>query len=588
MNIFAQELTQQDTLIESLLAQLGKAKARKESLEQSQATCQTAIESVETAIKEIKSHGIVEALTLFRASLEQLFESNGDSGNSGGNDPPSPDSPDDNGTGAEVQNTHDASQESPTPQAHDRNGHEITNGDRVKIVGGSSIYYGDIGTATVIGQNYLAVDIDTPASPDCDSTGIAYPDSFNVVKVAPLPEGELGQAFPKPVATIADPETGAQYTISAVKDNETGELQYSATHVVPATTNNNGDTAVEKEASPSVVEAQPTDNEDNTEHSDIVHLGERVIYLHNVGEYAMSAWFGFDLVKDAKAFIKDAKVAFYNISKAELQRTSTRTGCKVEVVLEGDLEISRISGAAKKLFGWQPPQDPPKLETKLDVEEFSITVDGSTINVEYSSHYNHLSFISPYYPLEPIPVSETGYLLHCCTHKDIEAVGTPQDYAIAYCHAALRYNPGKQPSLKQIVAVAQELSLPHEPTQETTSAQQLYSDQDRALFSPLFQRYLATKDANPGKIVLFHVGDFYETFFQDAEIISEALELVITSKNSGNPQAGRIPMAGFPDHTLQRYCALLEEKGYNILVIEKETPQKLMPQEEEEQLALVL
>ena len=115
MNIFAQQLTRQNTLIESLMAQLAFAKARKESLEQSQATCLPAIESVETAIREIKSQGSLEALTLFRASLEQLFESNGDSGNSGGNDPPSPDSPDDNGTGAEVQNTHDASQKSPTP-----------------------------------------------------------------------------------------------------------------------------------------------------------------------------------------------------------------------------------------------------------------------------------------------------------------------------------------------------------------------------------------------------------------------------------------------------------------------------------------
>ncbi|NEP60188.1 MAG: hypothetical protein F6K31_24830 [Symploca sp. SIO2G7] len=405
MNIFTQQLTEQDSIIESLLAQLTEAKAKKGSLQQSQATCQTALLTVETAIKEIKSQGIVEALALFRSELEQLFESNGDSGNSGGNDPPSPDSPDDNGTGAEVQNTHDASQECPTPET---------------------------------------------------------------------------------VATIADPETGAQYAISAVKDTKTGELQYAATTVAPAPTDNNGNTAVEQEASPSVVEAPFTDNQNNAEHPDIVHLGERVIYLRNVGSFAMTGWFGFDLVKDAKAFLKDAKVAFSHISKAELQRTLTRTGCKAEVVLEGDLEISRIEGAAKKLFGWQPPQEQPKPET------------------------------TPY----PTPI---------------------------------------QP-------------------------QKLYPDQDRALFSPLFQHYLATKDAHPDKIILFHVGDFYESFFQDAETISEALDLVITSKNSGHPQVGRIPMAGFPDHTLQRYCALLEEKGYGVVVVEKDTLKK----SQEVQMALAL
>ncbi|NEP59231.1 MAG: hypothetical protein F6K31_19790 [Symploca sp. SIO2G7] len=402
MNIFAQQLTRQDTLIESLLSQLTEAKARKENLEQSQATCQSALLTVETAIKEIKSHGSFEALILFRAELEQLFD---EDCITGGSDPPESE--------------------------------------------------------------------DIISDSDSDS-------GINDTQDTPQDNSSL-----QPVATIADPETGKQYTVTAVKDSQTGELQYAATTVAPALTDNNGNTAVEQEASPSVVEAPFTDNQNNAEHPDIVHLGERVIYLHNVGSFAMTGWFGFDLVKDAKAFLKDAKVAFSHISKAELQRTLTRTGCKAEVVLEGDLEISRIEGAAKKLFGWQPPEQ-PKSET------------------------------TPY----PTPI---------------------------------------QP-------------------------QKLYPDQDRALFSPLFQHYLATKDAHPEKIVLFHVGDFYESFFQDAETISEALELVITSKNSGHPQIRRIPKAGFPDHTLQRYQSILIEKGYGVVVVEKDTLKK----SQEVQMALAL
>ncbi|NER94007.1 MAG: hypothetical protein F6J86_09225 [Symploca sp. SIO1B1] len=406
MNIFTQQLTEQDSIIESLLSQLTKAKARKENLEQSQAKCQSALLTVETAIKEMKNYGNLEAIALFRAELEQLFD---EDCITGGSDPPEPK--------------------------------------------------------------------DTISDSDSDS-------GINDTQNTPQDNFSL-----QPVATISDPETGKQYTVTAVKDSQTGELQYAATTVAPAPTDKNGNTAVEQEASPSVVEAQFTDNQDNAEHPDIVHLGERVIYLRNVGEYAMSAWFGFDLFKDAKAFIKDAKVAFYQISKAELQRTSTRTGCKAEVVLEGDLEISRIEGAAKKLFGWQPPQDPPKPETTLD---------------------------------------------------------------------------------------------------STLAQYQLYPEKDRKSFSPLFQHYLATKDANPDKIILFHVGDFYETFFLDAKTISEALELVITSKNSGHPQVGRIPMAGFPDHTLQRYCALLEEKGYGVVVVEKDSNPTTLTLQEEEQLALVI
>ena len=289
MNIFTQQLKEQDTLIESLLAQLTEAKARKESLEQSQATCQSALLTVETAIKEIKHQGNLEALTLFRAELEQLFDAASNTGSS--SDPPEPEE---------------------------------------EII--------------------------------CDSDS----------GIRDIQDAPHESSTAKPLATIADPETGAQYTVTAVKDTETGELQYAATHVTPAPTENSSTT--EQEASSSIVEAQSTENQDNAEHPDIFHLGERVIYLRNVGEYAMTGWFGFEYVKDAKKFIKDAQFAFYHISKAELQRTLTRTGCKVEVVLEGDLEISRIEGAAKKVFGWQP-KEPPKPQPKLDVQEFMISVD---------------------------------------------------------------------------------------------------------------------------------------------------------------------------------------------------------------------
>ncbi|NEP10269.1 MAG: hypothetical protein F6K14_08625 [Symploca sp. SIO2C1] len=397
MNIFTQQLTQQDIVIESLLSQLTEAKARKENLEQSQATCQTAIESVEAAIKEIKNQGIVETLPLFRAELEQLFDGN-NSNTGSSSDPPEPEE---------------------------------------EII--------------------------------CDSDS-----GMRDIQNAPHESSTA-----KPLATIQDPETGTQYTVTAVEDSQTGELQYAATTVAPAPTDNSS--TREQEASSSVVEAELTDNQDKAEHPDIVHLGKRVIYLRNVGEYAMTAWFGFDLIKNAKAFIKDAQFAFYHISKAELKRSSTRTGCKVEVVVEGDLEISRIEGAARKLFDWQPPEQ-PKPQPKPEVQEFNIAVSGHAIQVEYTPRKigdsDHLAFRSPYNPPRPIPVSQTGYRSHFCTNQDIEAVGTPEDYAIAYCHALLRSKKGQEPSLKQVVAVAQEVLPPHKLTKESTPTRQLNPDQE--------------------------------------------------------------------------------------------------------------
>jgi DNA mismatch repair protein MutS len=64
------------------------------------------------------------------------------------------------------------------------------------------------------------------------------------------------------------------------------------------------------------------------------------------------------------------------------------------------------------------------------------------------------------------------------------------------------------------------------------------------------------------------VGDFFETFFQDAVTVARELELVLTSKEAGK-EVGRIPLAGIPHHALDRYCALLVERGFAIAVCDQ-------------------
>jgi DNA mismatch repair protein MutS len=91
---------------------------------------------------------------------------------------------------------------------------------------------------------------------------------------------------------------------------------------------------------------------------------------------------------------------------------------------------------------------------------------------------------------------------------------------------------------------------------------------DRQLLTPMMREYADLKDLHPHAILLYRVGDFFETFFQDAITVSRELELVLTSKDGGKA-VGRVPLAGIPHHALDRYCTLLVEKGYAVAVCDQ-------------------
>ncbi|MEO1743514.1 MAG: DNA mismatch repair protein MutS, partial [Cyanobacteria bacterium J06629_9] len=72
----------------------------------------------------------------------------------------------------------------------------------------------------------------------------------------------------------------------------------------------------------------------------------------------------------------------------------------------------------------------------------------------------------------------------------------------------------------------------------------------------------------PHALLMYRVGDFFETFFQDAISIARELELVLTSKDAGE-NVGRVPLAGIPHHALDRYCTQLVEKGYAVAICDQ-------------------
>src|SRR5574339_607576 len=70
-----------------------------------------------------------------------------------------------------------------------------------------------------------------------------------------------------------------------------------------------------------------------------------------------------------------------------------------------------------------------------------------------------------------------------------------------------------------------------------------YRSIERNLLTPMFQQYAEIKDQYPNALVLYRIGDFFETFFQDAITVARELELVLTSKEAGQ-KIGRVPLSG--------------------------------------------
>jgi len=92
--------------------------------------------------------------------------------------------------------------------------------------------------------------------------------------------------------------------------------------------------------------------------------------------------------------------------------------------------------------------------------------------------------------------------------------------------------------------------------------------------TPIRQQYLDIKKDYPDTIVFFRLGDFYETFDQDAETTSRELDLVLTGRNVA--KGTRVPMAGIPYHAVDNYLARLIEKGFHVAICEQvgEQPSK--------------
>ena len=85
--------------------------------------------------------------------------------------------------------------------------------------------------------------------------------------------------------------------------------------------------------------------------------------------------------------------------------------------------------------------------------------------------------------------------------------------------------------------------------------------------TPMFQQYGQLKSQHPDAVLFFRMGDFYEVFFEDAELCAKALDLTLTARNKHDDQP--IPMAGVPHHAAAGYVTRLTEQGFKVAIAEQ-------------------
>ena len=85
--------------------------------------------------------------------------------------------------------------------------------------------------------------------------------------------------------------------------------------------------------------------------------------------------------------------------------------------------------------------------------------------------------------------------------------------------------------------------------------------------TPVRQQYLDIKAEYPDALLFFRMGDFYETFDDDAKVSSKALDITLTSRSMG--KALKVPMAGVPAHSLEPYLVKLIKNGHKVAICEQ-------------------
>ena len=125
----------------------------------------------------------------------------------------------------------------------------------------------------------------------------------------------------------------------------------------------------------------------------------------------------------------------------------------------------------------------------------------------------------------------------------------------------------KNKSNKQSIQIEDHLNKTHKHDVSINKSNS-YKTVDKSKLAPVLHHYVTLKESNSNHLLLYRLGDFFECFFEDAILISEVLEITLTSKEGGK-EIGRVPMAGVPYHALERYCAELIKANYSVVICDQ-------------------
>ena len=90
--------------------------------------------------------------------------------------------------------------------------------------------------------------------------------------------------------------------------------------------------------------------------------------------------------------------------------------------------------------------------------------------------------------------------------------------------------------------------------------------------TPMMEQYMSFKNLYPDKLVLFRMGDFFETFGDDAKLCSRILNITLTSRDRSTDPT---PLAGFPHHALEQYLPKIIHAGYCAVIVDQIEDPKL-------------
>lgn len=111
------------------------------------------------------------------------------------------------------------------------------------------------------------------------------------------------------------------------------------------------------------------------------------------------------------------------------------------------------------------------------------------------------------------------------------------------------------------------LTMLNKPPKKTKQKMAADREEKQLGSTPLMRQYRKIKSRYPNAILLFRMGDFYETFDEDAHIVSRVLGITLTKRSNG--QAADVPLAGFPYHALDNYLPKLVRAGYRVAICEQ-------------------